>query len=36
MMLKKFECVRPDVNGVTINLRRGGKGSSPPLLHGYP
>jgi haloacetate dehalogenase len=36
MMLNNFEHVRIDINGVTVNLRHGGKGPPLLLLHGYP
>lgn len=36
MMLEQFAHTQLDVNGVTINLRHGGKGPPLLLLHGYP
>ena len=35
-MFSGFDLERLDVNGVTINLRRGGNGPALLLLHGYP
>lgn len=35
-MLENFQCRQLPVNGVTINLRHGGKGPPLLLLHGFP